>query len=159
MSQTTSSALASCQSSRTEQLTVLAISIILIQSLFFKFTGAPETQFIFATVDAWAAQFLQPGLFIDGGPFNAYVTGSIELVASALMLSSLVTKNLLIRAIGALISIGVISGAIFFHIFTPLGIEVQGDGGTLFIMALIVWFGSTYILLKNKNVLLSKLAK
>jgi hypothetical protein len=141
-----------------EKLTITIISILLIQSLFFKFSGSPETQFIFATVDAWASQYLIAGLFVDGGPFNAYITGTIELIAAVSMLASLVIGNLRLRLLGAGIALAVISGAIFFHIVTPLGIEVQGDGGTLFIMALVVWFGAAFIIIKNKSVLLNRMA-
>ena len=119
------------------------ISFVFIQSLFFKFQGAPETQHIFGTLDKWAADsFGLEGLFLPPGIFNAYVIGSAELVASALLLAGLFTRYKVLNPLGALIALGVISGAVFFHLFTPLGIEVQGDGGTLFMMAVGVWISA-----------------
>ena len=112
------------------------IAFVFIQSLFFKFAGAPETQHIFGILDQWAADsFGLEGLFLPPGIFNAYVIGSVELVAALLLLAGLLTQYKFLNPLGALIAFGVISGAIFFHLFTPLGIKVQGDGGTLFAMA------------------------
>ncbi|MEM9388748.1 MAG: hypothetical protein AAGA68_27145 [Pseudomonadota bacterium] len=118
----------------------LYIAFVFIQSLFFKFTGSVETQHIFGTLNAWAWQtFGIEGLFLPPGPFNAYVIGSAELVASVLLLIGLVTGGLRLRLAGALLALGIISGAIVFHLFTPLGIVVLDDGGLLFAMAVGVW--------------------
>lgn len=123
------------------------ISFIFVQSLFFKFSGAPETQHIFGTLDQWAADsFGIEGLFLAPGPFNAYVIGSAELLASALLLLGLFTRFKVLNALGALTALGVISGAVFFHLFTPLGINVQGDGGALFSTAVMVWVASAALL-------------
>lgn len=132
---------------RIKKITPWALSIfiafVFVQSLFFKFTDAPETQHIFGTLDQWAADALGiEGLFLAPGIFNQYVIGSAELVASLLLLTGLFTKFKFLNPIGALMALGVISGAIFFHLFTPLGVEVQGDGGTLFFMAVGIWFAS-----------------
>lgn len=125
----------------------LFISFVFVQSLFFKFSNAPETQHIFGTLDAWAADvFGVEGLFLAPGIFNQYVIGSAELVASLLLLAGLMTKFKFLNPVGALMALGVISGAIFFHLFTPLGIEVQGDGGTLFYMAVGIWFSSLILI-------------
>jgi FtsH-binding integral membrane protein len=91
---------------------------IMLQSLFFKFSGAPESIYIFTTV--------------GGEPWMRYATGFAELVASILLF---VPGK---QAYGALLGLGVISGAIFFHL-TQLGVVVQNDGGTLFIMACVVF--------------------
>lgn len=132
----------------------LFISFVFIQSLFFKFSGSPETVYIFTTLDEWATQVLGiEGLFLPPGIFNAYVIGSAELAASLCLLGGLVFKKPLLNALGALLALGVISGAIFFHLFTPLGVEVQGDGGTLFGMAVGVWLSSALILFLRKDVL------
>lgn len=128
------------------------ISFVFIQSLFFKFAGAPETIYIFSTLDTWATNtFGISGLFLPPGIFNAYVIGSAELVASFLLLLGIFTPFKFLNPLGALVALGVISGAIFFHLFTPLGIEVQGDGGTLFFMAVGVWFSAATLVFLGKG--------
>lgn len=127
------------------------ISFVFIQSLFFKFSNAPETQHIFGTLDQWATDsFGVEGLFLAPGIFNQYVVGSAELVASILLLAGLFTKFKFLNPLGALVALGVISGAIFFHLFTPLGIEVQGDGGILFFMAVGIWFSSIALIFMGR---------
>lgn len=130
---------------------VLWISFVFIQSLFFKFSGSPETVHIFGTLDIWATDLGFPGLFAPGGIFSAHVVGSLELVASALLLASLSPRLGWLRPLGALLALGVISGAIFFHLFTPLGVAVpnadgSSDGGLLFAMAVSVWLSSATLL-------------
>ncbi len=128
------------------------ISFIFVQSLFFKFSGAPETVHIFTTLNDWAAStFGINGLFLAPGLFSAYVIGSAELVAASLLLIGLFTRYKILNPLGALMSMGVMSGAIFFHLFTPLGIDVQGDGGALFFMAVGVWISSCILVLINKE--------
>ena len=100
-------------------------AVILLQTLFFKFTGAPESIYIFETV----------GL----EPLGRYGSGFVEGVAGILLLIPAFAW------LGAALAAGVMSGAIFFHL-TSLGIEVLDDGGTLFAMALIVFFFSLGIL-------------
>lgn len=134
------------KTSKVKIVLVLYIAFVFVQSLFYKFADAPETQYIFATLDSWAADFAGPGLFAPGGIFSAYVIGSAELVASAVMIASLITGLVMLRVLGALLSLGVISGAIFFHLFTPLGVEVQGDGGLLFGMACGVWLAAAALI-------------
>jgi hypothetical protein len=130
---------------------VLYIAFVFIQSLFYKFADAPETQYIFSTLDSWAADFAGPSLFAPGGIFSAHVIGSAELVASLVMIASLVTGLVILRVLGALLSLGVISGAIFFHLFTPLGVEIQGDGGLLFGMACGVWVSAAVLLYLERD--------
>lgn len=93
-------------------------ALIMVQSLFFKFSGAEESKYIFETVGM--------------EPEGRIGSGIGELIASILLLIPAVSW------LGALIGLGVISGAIFFHL-TSLGIEVKGDGGQLFIYAIIVF--------------------
>ena len=95
----------------------LVAAAILLQTLFFKFTGAPESVYIFET------------LGIE--PWGLFGSGIAELVASALLLLPRT------KVYGALLALGVIAGAVLSHL-TRLGIEVQGDGGLLFILALVV---------------------
>ncbi len=129
----------------------LFISIVFMQSLFFKFSDAPETQHIFSTLDQWAAGFGFEGLFLSPGIFNAYVVGSTELVAALILLTGLFLSKEILTVIGSFISMGVISGAIFFHLFTPLGIEVHGDGGALFGMAVGIWIASLILIVRHRN--------
>lgn len=130
----------------------LYISFVFVQSLFFKFQGSPETQHIFGILDLWAAERLGlEGMFLPPGIFNAYVIGSAELVASVLLLTGLFTSYKLLNPLGALMALGIISGAIFFHLFTPLGIEVQGDGGALFMMAVGVWVSSIVLVILGRK--------
>jgi uncharacterized membrane protein YphA (DoxX/SURF4 family) len=133
---------------------IIYIAFVFIQSLFFKFSGAPETQHIFNTIDAWAEDTLGfKGLFVPPGIFNAYVIASAELVASIMLLLGMFTARKIMIPLGALMAFGIISGAIFFHLFTPLGINVQGDGGVLFFMACGVWISSVILLLTHRKML------
>ena len=104
----------------------LVAAAILFQTLYFKFTGAPESKFIFSTL----------GL----EPWGRLGSGVGELVASVLLLLPQT------QLIGALMALGIISGAILSHIFV-LGIVVQGDGGLLFALALTVFACASGILL------------
>lgn len=102
----------------------LFIAFVFVQSLFYKFSGSDETVYIFSTLDSWFAGIYKEGFFNKGGIFSANVIGSVELLSSSLLILALITKLTILRLLGALIAIGVISGAIFFHLFTPLGIVV-----------------------------------
>lgn len=139
----------------------LFVSFVFIQSLFFKFTDSPETIYIFeGKLEPWAAGLGFPGLFARGGIFSAYVVGSAELLSSILILAgALVCRLRIFQALGALLGLGVISGAIFFHLFTPLGVAVQNtdgssDGGQLFMMACGVWVSCATLLYLRRDILL-----
>jgi hypothetical protein len=134
----------------------LYIAFVFVQSLFFKFSNSPETQYIFGTLDAWGTSLGFPGLFAPRGPFSQYVVGSAELVASALLLTGLAMGRPLLLAGGALLAMGVISGAIFFHLFTPLGVQVRNtdgslDGGELFALACGVWVAAAGLLVLRRD--------
>jgi len=127
-------------------LLTLYVAFVFIQSLFFKFTGSPETVYIFqGKLDPWAARLGFAGVFAPGGIFSAKVVGAFELIASLLLLSGAALQaRPAIQVLGAAMGLGVISGAIFFHLFTPLGIAVintdgSSDGGELFMLACGVW--------------------
>ena len=138
----------------------LYIAFVFVQSLFFKFADSPETQHIFGTLDAWATSaFGVSGLFVTPGPFNAYVIGSAELVASVLLLAGLKAGWRLLNAAGALLALGIISGAIFFHLLTPLGVVVQGDGGLLFGMAVGVWLAAASLLWLQREAIAARLRR
>ncbi|PML76632.1 hypothetical protein [Enterovibrio norvegicus] len=123
------------------------IAFVFVQSLFFKFTGSPETTFIFGTLGEWSglAWF---------GQYGAYMVGIAELIASILLFTRL-------HALGALMAVGTMTGAIFFHLFTPIGVaqpafnevgEVVGnDGGILFVMACLVWLSAAFLLYQSRN--------
>ncbi len=132
----------------------LTASAVFLDSLRFKFTNAPETQVIFGRLDAWAASFGAGGVFSQTGVFSQYVIGSAELVASALLLASLVPALKRLRVIGALVAVAVMSGAVTFHLFTPLGIDPNNDGGGLFAMAVVVWLSSIAMLVAGRGVLI-----
>lgn len=131
----------------------LYVAFVFVQSLFFKFTGSPETVYIFeAKLDPWAASLGFPGVFAPGGIFSAKVVGAAELVASVLLLAgaAMATRRVL-QVLGAALGLGVISGAVFFHLFTPLGVAVvntdgSSDGGELFALACGVWVACAALL-------------
>ena len=132
-------------------------SLIFLDSLRYKFTNAPETQVIFGLLDGWAATIGAPGLFAQTGLFSQYVIGTAELIASACLLISFVPALRRFRAIGALIGLAVMTGAINFHLFTPLGIDPNQDGGGLFIAAIAVWVGCAALLVLNRGRLVAML--
>ena len=128
------------------------IIFVFVQSRFFKFAGSEETMIIFTTIAEWMQGI--PVLNLIAGPFGAvggYVIGTVELIAAGLLLFAGT------RVYGALISLGVISGAIFFHLFTPLGVnrvvDAAGntDGGALFFMAVGVWVASATLTYLNRR--------
>ena len=125
----------------------LTASVVFLDSLRFKFTNAPETQTIFGKLNDWAAGFGAEGLFAQTGLFSQYVIGTAELIAAALLLIGILPAFRRLQALGALIAVAVMSGAISFHLFTPLGIDPNNDGGLLFVMACVVWAGSIAMLI------------
>jgi hypothetical protein len=108
----------------------IAVAAILFQTLFFKFTGAAESVYIFSTL----------GL----EPWGRIGSGVAELIACVLLLipSTVVW--------GAALSLLVISGAIASHL-TRLGIVVQNDGGLLFVLAVIVFAAALTILMIRRH--------
>ncbi len=111
----------------------IVIAIILLQTLFFKFTGAEESKYIFTT--------------LMGAEYEAYGrigSGIVELVAAILILFPSTVW------LGALLALGTISGAIFSHL-TKLGIVVKDDGGLLFGLAVTVFVLSGILLLIHRR--------
>ena len=102
-------------------------ALIMLQTLYFKFTAAPESVYIFSQV----------GMEPDG----RIATAIAELAASVLIL---IPKTSLV---GASIALFIMIGAIATHI-SILGIEVMKDHGQLFIYAVIVALASFYIILR-----------
>ncbi len=101
------------------------VALILIQTLRFKFTAHPDSVYIFSKV----------GL----EPTGRLAIGTIELIAGILLL---IPKTVWV---GAGLTLGVIGGAIMMHL-TNLGIEINGDGGSLFYMAVFTFLLSLIIL-------------
>ena len=147
-------------------LLTLFVVFVFIQSLFFKFTGSPETVYIFqGKLDPWAASLGFKGVFAPGGIFSATVVGSAELVASLLLLAgAFMSSQRLVQVAGSALGMGVISGAIFFHLFTPLGVAVvntdgSSDGGELFMLACGVWISCALLLWIRRDVWLALIKK
>lgn len=108
----------------------LAAAYLMIQTLYYKFSASEESVYIFSTLGM--------------EPWGRIGTGALELVASVLILIPRTT------AFGALLAIGLMAGALFFHL-TKLGIEVKGDGGLLFAYALIVFVSSLLLAFIYRN--------
>lgn len=132
----------------------LIVAAVFLDSLRFKFTNAPETQTIFGKLDAWAASLGAAGLFSQTGLFSQYVVGAAELAAALLLVASLAPRLKRLRVIGALIAAAVMTGAVSFHLFTPLGIDPNADGGGLFGMAVVVWLSSLAMLAAGRHTLI-----
>ncbi len=113
-------------------------AIIMLQTLYFKFTASDESVYIFTTVGM--------------EPWGRYGTGIAELIASVLLLVNATAW------LGAALAFGIMAGAVVMHL-TVLGVEVKGDGGQLFIYALLVLVSAGYILLKNKKEIISLIEK
>jgi hypothetical protein len=140
-------------------LFTLYVAFVFVQSLFFKFTGSPETVYIFqGKLDPWAASLGFPGVFAPGGIFSAKVVGSFELIVSLLLLAgAALSRYRAAQVLGAALGLGVISGAIFFHLFTPLGVAVvntdgSSDGGELFMLACGVWLACAALLWLRRDI-------
>lgn len=112
------------------QICRAAAAIILLQTLFFKFTGAPESVYIFMKVGA--------------EPIGRIGSGVIELIAAILLFVPRFTW------LGAGLACGVMFGAIVSHL-TVLGIEVMGDGGLLFSLACVTFLCCLFILWIDKS--------
>ena len=112
----------------------LIAAIILLQTLYFKFTASPESVYIFTVVGM--------------EPWGRIAVGVLELVAGLLLVISATAW------LGGLLSLGLMGGALMMHM-TKLGISVQGDGGYLFFLALAVALCSLYVVIINKDQILT----
>ena len=118
------------------------VAFVFIQSLFFKFSDSYETVHIFGTLGEWSG-------FDWFAEYGAYGVGTVELIAALMLLVPVV------RLYGAIIASGVMVGAVFFHLFTPLGINmpefddmgriIGDDGGLLFYNACGVLVASVIV--------------
>ncbi len=110
----------------------IVTALILIQTLWFKFTAHPDSVYIFTKV----------GL----EPYGRIGIGIMELVASILLF---VPRT---AWLGAGMTVGIIGGAIFMHL-TKLGIEVNGDNGSLFYLAVVTFvFGAIILFFHRKEI-------
>jgi hypothetical protein len=105
-------------------------AIIMLQTLYFKFSGAEESVYIFSRLGM--------------EPWGRIGTGMLELIASLLILYPKTTF------FGSVLAIGLMAGAIFVHLI-KLGISVKNDGGQLFIYALLVLISSAVLALIYRN--------
>ncbi|MET0182171.1 MAG: hypothetical protein ABW199_04715 [Caulobacterales bacterium] len=127
---------------------------VFIDSLRYKFTDHPKTQEIFGRLDEWAGSLGAPGLFGHTGLFSQYVIGTAELAASSLLLVGLLPRLTRLNALGALVAFAVMSGAVSFHLFTPLGIDPNNDGGGLFAAAVTIWITSIALIIIRRRELI-----
>lgn len=111
----------------------LVVAILFLQTLYFKFTGQPESVYIFKQLDA--------------EPFGRIASGIVELIIIILLF---IPRS---KIIGIFLSLIIISGAIFSHLCV-LGVEIMNDGGTLFYLALIIFIFSIVLLFIHKDELL-----
>ena len=105
------------------------VAVILLQTLFFKFTGAEESVYIFRALGA--------------EPWGRIGSGIAELIVAGLLMTSR------FAVVGALGALGIMAGAIMSHLLV-LGVEVQGDGGLLFGLAVTVFAASAAIVLVRR---------
>lgn len=107
-------------------------AFIMLQTLFFKFSGAQESIHLFTAIAGDNEAIMRIG------------TGTLELIAAILFF---VPKK---TWLGALLTIGLMSGAILSHI-TILGIEFNNDGGALFMSAIVTLLAGIILLIQNKK--------
>lgn len=112
--------------------------VLMLQTLFYKFTGSEESVYIFTTVGM--------------EPWGRFGVGAIELIASVLIIIGATAW------VGAVLALGLMGGAIIMHL-TILGIEVKDDGGQLFLYAVIVTACSAFILIRSKEKIIRLLAR
>lgn len=108
----------------------LIAAVIMLQTLFFKFSASEESVYIFTTIGM--------------EPWGRIGSGVLELIASILILVPATTS------IGAILGMGLMSGALFFHL-TKLGLVVKDDGGQLFIYALLVFISCAVLAIIYRN--------
>jgi putative oxidoreductase len=115
----------------------ITVAVILLQTLFFKFTGAEESVYIFSTVGRFVG--------VTGvEPWGRIGSGLIELVAAILLLIPATVS------LGAVLTMGTMAGAIASHLVI-LGIEVKADGGLLFALAMTAFVGSAIVLILRRT--------
>jgi hypothetical protein len=121
----------------------LYMAFIFLYYLPYKFYPG---NFVFEVLESWS------GLtWVE--PYLRYWVGGAEAVASLLLLIPG------LQVAGAALALGIMSGAIFFHLFTPLGVDPFNDGGKLFTEACTVWTFAVAILVMRRREILPLLAR
>lgn len=127
---------------KTQTIIIRALSIIaaiiLLQTLFFKFTAHPDSVMLFTTLGV--------------EPWGRIGLGIVELITAILLIYPRTT------AIGSVLGLGIISGAIFSHLFI-IGIVFNNDGGALFMLALAVFISCLIVAIMKKDELLAYIKK
>jgi len=148
----------------------LWISKVFLFSLPYKFSGSPDTVHIFSTIGLWMQEVISVPLGIWFAASGAIAVGSVELLVSTVLLlpavvfvlgmMGIVKKTgyrVYFHAIGGLMAFMVMSGAVFFHLATPLGITVLNngvsDGGSLFFAAVSILVMGLIMALLNFQVI------
>lgn len=134
---------------------------IFLGSIPYKFSNHPDTQHIFSTIGNWMSTTIADGLGQSFAQYGAYVVGSFEIATSAVLLFPLFglffkcINRARFHFIGGLMASAVMFGAVFFHLFTPLGIKVlhqgQSDGGSLFYAATSILIGGLVLAFINRK--------
>ncbi len=109
----------------------IVAAIILLQTLFFKFTAAPESVYIFTKLGTFIHTYIPFASITSVEVSGRIGSGIMELIAAVLLLTPRFVWA------GAILAIAATGGAIVSHL-TFLGIEVQGDKGLLFFLAITV---------------------
>ncbi|MFT5258793.1 MAG: hypothetical protein ACI9J2_000462 [Saprospiraceae bacterium] len=143
---------------------------VFLFSLPYKFSLHPDTQHIFGTIGAWMSGFIGITLGDLFANFGSYAVGGFELVTSLVLLSPVIVWALKkigggslesgfrakMHKLGGLMAAMVMAGAVFFHLATPLGIEVlhggKSDGGSLFYAAVSILILGIVMFFINKSV-------
>lgn len=108
----------------------IAVAVIFIQTLYFKFTAHPDSVYIFSKLGV--------------EPYGRIGLGIAELIAAVLILWPTT------KIMGILLSLGIILGAIGSH-FLVIGTEVKGDSGGLFTLAIIVFVACVILLIMHRT--------
>ncbi|RTZ72425.1 MAG: hypothetical protein DSZ00_08370 [Gammaproteobacteria bacterium] len=147
---------------------VLWISKVFLTSLFYKFTGHPDAVHIFTTIGGWLSGFLGTTIGDAFSRYGAYGVGSFELLTALVLLSpplfwlfqkaagaQNLSSRARVHALGGIMASVVMAGAVFFHLASPLGVEVlhegKGDGGSLFYAAVSILVSGIILFILNRK--------
>ena len=119
-------------------------AIILLQTLFFKFTAAPESVYIFTKLGTFIHGYVSFAPISTVEVWGRIGSGIMELIAAVLLLTPRFVWT------GAILAMAATGGAIASHL-TFLGIEVQGDKGLLFLLAIVVFVASAVVLYLHRE--------
>ena len=142
---------------------------VFLFSIPYKFTNHPDTQHIFGTIGGWMGDVFARGLGDFFTRFGPYLVGSFEILTSLVLLAPVLVWLLGVAGVvdstgvrrrfhmfGGLMASAVMAGAVFFHLFTPLGVEVlhqgKSDGGSLFYAAASILVLGIVLFFLNRGV-------